>query len=87
MRENYKKDGITLMELIVVVVIISILAGIITPKFLIKNFRYAIVVIFIMAAVLTPPDIISQLFLAAPLFILYGISILVSVFVIRRKRD
>lgn len=61
--------------------------GIITPKFLIKNFRYAIVLIFILAAVLTPPDVISQLFLAAPLFVLYGISILVSIFVIRRKRD
>jgi len=61
--------------------------GIITPKFLIKNFRYAIVLIFILAAVLTPPDVISQLFLAAPLFVLYGISILVSVFVIRRKSD
>ena len=61
--------------------------GIITPKFLIKNFRYAIVAIFIMAALLTPPDIISQLFLAAPLFVLYGVSILVSFFVIRRKSD
>jgi sec-independent protein translocase protein TatC len=39
------------------------------------------------AAVLTPPDVVSQLFLAAPLLILYGISILVSYVVAGRKRD
>ena len=61
--------------------------GIITPKFLIKNFRYAIVGIFILSALLTPPDVVSQLFLAMPLFVLYGVSILVSFFVIRRKSD
>ena len=61
--------------------------GIITPEFLIKNFRYAIIVIFIMAAFLTPPDIVSQMFLALPLLVLYGVSILVSFFVMRRKSD
>jgi sec-independent protein translocase protein TatC len=49
--------------------------GIITPGFLIKNFRYAIVIIFIVAAVLTPPDVFSQTLLAMPLLVLYGLSI------------
>lgn len=52
--------------------------GVLTPRFLIKQFRYAVVIVFLLAAVLTPPDVISQTFLALPLFILYGISILVS---------
>ena len=60
--------------------------GILTPKFMIKNMRYAIVAIFIMAAVLTPPDILSQLLLALPLTLLYLISILVS-FIVRRKNS
>jgi sec-independent protein translocase protein TatC len=60
--------------------------GILTPRFLIKNFRYAIVLIFVVSAVLTPPDIISQTALAAPLLVLYAISILVSYLVARKKK-
>lgn len=60
--------------------------GVLTPGFLVKNLRYAVVVIFIVAALLTPPDIISQLFLALPLLVLYGISILVSFVVMKRER-
>lgn len=61
--------------------------GILTPKFLIEKIRYAIVIIFIVAAILTPPDVISQLFLAVPLLVLYGISILVSFVVMEKKHD
>jgi sec-independent protein translocase protein TatC len=61
--------------------------GVLTPRFLIDNIRYAMVVIFILAAVLTPPDVVSQAFLAAPLCVLYGISILVSWIVARKQND
>ncbi len=59
--------------------------GIITPQFLIKNIRYAIVLIFVVAAILTPPDIISQCVMAAPLIILYGMSILTAHWGQRKK--
>lgn len=52
--------------------------GLITGKTLKTIFPYAIVVIFIVAAILTPPDPITQILLAIPLCILYGISILVA---------
>lgn len=52
--------------------------GILTPRFLLKNFRYAVVLIFILAAILTPPDVVSQLMLAGPLLLLYGTSIIVA---------
>ena len=52
--------------------------GIIDYRFLIRYFRHAIVIIFIAAAILTPPDILSQILLALPLILLYGISIFVS---------
>lgn len=61
--------------------------GFLTPMFLIKNIRYAAVIIFIMAAVLTPPDVVSQMFLALPLIVLYGVSILVSFCVMEKKSD
>lgn len=52
--------------------------GLVDDKALKDFFRYAIVIIFVIAAILTPPDILSQFLMAAPLTILYGISILVA---------
>jgi len=49
--------------------------GLIDHEFLIRHFRYAVLIIFILAAVLSPPDVISQILLALPLIILYGVSI------------
>lgn len=40
--------------------------------------RYAIVVAFILGAVLAPPDVLSQVALAVPLFLLYEIGILIG---------
>ncbi|MCL2064698.1 MAG: twin-arginine translocase subunit TatC [Candidatus Cloacimonetes bacterium] len=60
--------------------------GIIDHHFLLKHFRVSIVVIFILAALLTPPDVLSQIFLAFPLLILYTISIFLVYFA-KRKED
>ena len=49
--------------------------GLLTHRTLISAFRYAVLVIFVLAAVLTPPDIVSQILLAGPLLLLYGLSI------------
>ena len=50
--------------------------GLITHKGLLHFFRYAIVLIFVVAAILTPsPDVASQVLLAAPLLLLYSVSI------------
>jgi len=61
-------------------------AGIITPRFLVDKMRYGIVAIFVVAAVLTPPDVLSQCVLAAPLLVLYGISILVAYLAQKQKK-
>lgn len=52
--------------------------GIVDDKMLKDFFRYAVVLIFVLAAILTPPDIISQLLMAAPLIVLYGVSIYIA---------
>ncbi len=50
--------------------------GIMTPSFMIKQFRYAILVIFILAAIVTPtPDIVNMCVFAAPMLALYALSI------------
>jgi len=59
--------------------------GLLTPRFLIDKFRYAVVIIFVVAAVLTPPDVFSQMLMAVPLLALYAVSILVS-FTTRAKQ-
>ena len=55
--------------------------GMITDKSLKDFFKYAIIIIFILAALLTPPDVLTQLLMAAPLIILYGVSIIILKYV------
>lgn len=53
--------------------------GLVTPRFLWKNFKYAILIIFIIAAVITPtPDVVTQCIFAAPMILLYLAGILVA---------
>jgi len=50
--------------------------GIVTAGFLLKHTKYAILIIFIIAAVVTPsPDPVNQCIFAAPMLVLYAISI------------
>jgi len=63
------------------------LLGLVTDKTLIDFFRYAVLIIFVVAALLTPPDVLTQLLMAAPLVLLYGISILIVRAVNPHKED
>lgn len=49
--------------------------GIVNVAFLKKYRKYAILLFFAGAAILTPPDVITQLFMAFPLILLYEVSI------------
>jgi sec-independent protein translocase protein TatC len=75
--------GLT-FELPVLIFFLS-LFGIVTPKFLWKNFRYAILVIAIASAVAAPPDALSMLIFMVPMVVLYFTSIGVSAMVVRKK--
>ena len=61
--------------------------GILTPEFMRSKSRYGIVLIFMFAAILTPPDVVTQLFLAGPLILLYEISIWVSKFSLQKDTE
>jgi len=61
--------------------------GVIDHTFLARGRRYAIVGMVILGSLLTPPDIISQLLLAGPLYILYEISIIVVRITGKRVED
>ena len=75
-------------ELPILVFFLS-LFGIVSPRFLWKNFKFAILVIFIIAAIITPtPDPLTMCVFALPLLLLYTLSIGVSFMVhpSRRKK-
>jgi sec-independent protein translocase protein TatC len=52
--------------------------GVLTPKFLRKFRRHSYVVLLIIAAIITPPDVLSQMIVSIPLFILFEVSIIIS---------
>jgi sec-independent protein translocase protein TatC len=53
--------------------------GIITSRWMVRNFKYAVLAVFIIAAVITPsPDMITQSILAIPMLALYGLGILIA---------
>lgn len=58
--------------------------GLITPEFMKKYRKHALVLILIFAAIITPPDLITQLLIGLPVYILYEISILVSKRVVKK---
>lgn len=59
--------------------------GLITPHFMRKTRKYAYFVLLVVGAFVTPPDVILQISVAIPLFILYEISIYLSA-IVHRKR-
>jgi sec-independent protein translocase protein TatC len=62
--------------------------GIMSPEFMVKNFRYSILIIFIIAAIVTPtPDIVNMCVFAAPMLVLYGLSIGVAWLVHPKQRN
>jgi sec-independent protein translocase protein TatC len=62
------------------------LFGIVTPKFLLQNFRYAILIIAVVAAIITPtPDATTMLIFMAPMVGLYFLGVGVSWIVVRRR--
>jgi sec-independent protein translocase protein TatC len=65
--------------------ILCIWAGIVSPEALVKARPYIIVGVFVLAALLTPgPDVVSQVLLAVPLWLLFEAGLFLSRFIARR---
>jgi sec-independent protein translocase protein TatC len=53
--------------------------GVVTPKFLMAQWKFAIVISFIVAAIVTPtPDPVNQTILAVPMIALYFLGVLIA---------
>ena len=77
--------GITFEVPVVVVVLVRL--GVISLEKLRSIRGYVIVGAFVVGAIFTPPDVLSQVMLAVPLWLLYELGLVVARFVAVTKRD
>ncbi|WP_420464752.1 twin-arginine translocase subunit TatC [Panacagrimonas sp.] len=61
-----------------VAIVLMVKTGFVTPQQLKDKREYVLVGVFVIAAVLTPPDVLSQILLAVPTYLLYELGILVA---------
>jgi sec-independent protein translocase protein TatC len=60
--------------------------GIMSAEFMRKYRRHAYVVILLIAGIVTPtPDMVTQLLMASPMFVLYEVSIFIAKYVYKKK--
>jgi sec-independent protein translocase protein TatC len=61
--------------------------GLVTPSFLLRQWRYAIVAVFLVTAIITPGDVVTaQIVMGIPMTGLYFVSVGLSYLVARRRR-
>ena len=77
--------GLTFETPVVVVVLVRM--GVVSLEKLKSVRAYVIVGAFVIGAIFTPPDVISQLLLAIPLWLLYEVGLFLARFVSVPKRD
>jgi len=71
--------GLGLVFQIPVVIFVLARIGIVTPGFLMRQFKFAVLVSFIVAAIVTPSaDVVNQTLLALPMMGLYLLGVLVA---------
>jgi sec-independent protein translocase protein TatC len=50
-------------------------SGLVPLRFFTQRWREAVVVILVIAAIASPPDVVSQMVMAGPIFVLYAVSL------------
>lgn len=79
--------GLGLMFELPILILLLSMIGVVTPQFLLRNFRVAVVVIFIVAAIITPtPDVVNLCIFAVPALFLYLLGVAAAFVVTRRRR-
>jgi len=79
--------GVAIMFELPMLIFLLTAIGLVTPRFLVRNSRYAVLAIFILAAVITPTsDVVNLSLLAGPMCALFALGILAS-YVYTRQRE
>jgi len=81
--------GLALVFELPILILFLTLLRLVTPGFLMRNFRYAVLLIFILAAAITPtPDVPTMMLFAMPMMGLYMFGVGLSYVVLRmRERE
>ncbi len=80
--------GLAVMFELPVVIFLLAQMGLVTPRFLIRHFRWAVLLIFIAAAFITPtPDVVNLCLFAVPTIGLYLLGVGAAALTTGRKRD
>jgi sec-independent protein translocase protein TatC len=80
--------GLGLMFELPIVIFVLAAIGLVTPRFLMRNFRWAVVIIFIVAAIITPTsDILNLCVFAVPAILLYLLGVGAAALVPRRTPE
>jgi len=61
--------------------------GLVSISALNKSRKYVLLAIFVVAAMATPPDVVSQITLAVPLYLLFELGIVLCYFAERKKKS
>lgn len=71
-----------------VLIVFLQLVGAVSPRTLVRQWRFAVMGIFVLAAVITPSgDPVTLLALAVPLTLLYGVAVTIGWIVVRRRES
>lgn len=80
--------GLGLMFELPIVIFVLAAMGLVTPRFLMRNFRWAVVIIFIVAAIITPTsDILNLCVFAVPAILLYLVGVGAAALVRRNRPE
>ncbi|MEE8139154.1 MAG: twin-arginine translocase subunit TatC [Thermoanaerobaculia bacterium] len=78
--------GLGLMFELPIVIFLLAQMGVVTPRFLMRNFRWAVLLIFVAAAVVTPtPDVVNLCVFALPTIALYLLGVGAAALVARKS--
>jgi sec-independent protein translocase protein TatC len=71
--------GLGLVFQVPVIIFVLARIGLVTPRFLLRAWKWAVLGSFVVAAIVTPtPDVVTQTALAAPMIGLYALGVLVA---------
>lgn len=80
--------GLGLMFELPIFIFLLAQMGVVTPRFLIRHFRWAVLLIFVAAALITPtPDVVNLCLFALPTIVLYLLGVGAAALVVRKKPE
>ncbi len=79
--------GLGLMFEMPIVILLLAKMGVVTPRFLMRHFRWAVLIIFVIAAIITPtPDVVNLCIFAVPTIGLYLVGVAAAWVVTRKEK-